>query len=487
MWAQILKHKKILEQEQGYIKKDWGGKISVALVFPNTYQVGMGNLAVHTIYKILNEDPQIVCERAFLPEKNEKALLTLESQRPLSDFDIVAFSISFQNDFLNILPILDLAKIEHRHSKRGADQPWLLAGGAAVTMNPKPLAEIFDAFVLGEAEEVLVDVITTCHSRASGNPVRNKMLDPRLRGDDKQTRGDDCLIYHKHFVKDLNKYPTQTVIYSQQAEFGDMHLMELSRGCPRKCKYCATPNLYAPFRMRNLKCISQMIEQGLKFRKKFGLISGDLIAHRDFFAIAQLILKKGGAFSPSSLRVEAIEENVVKLLAETGQKSISLGVEAASEELRASLGKRFSNQKLLETVNLLNKVGLKNLRLYFMIGLPNETPADIEAIATLGKQIKKIAKGSSLTLTIAHFVPKPGTPFAQEKFAGEKYLKATDKSLKRLLGNIKGINLHFDSVLSSTCDYILSNGDESLLKFLENSFKLGTRKAINQIFGRKPE
>ncbi|MBU0506166.1 B12-binding domain-containing radical SAM protein, partial [bacterium] len=428
MWSQILKHRKILEQETGYIKKDWGGKISVALVFPNTYRVGMGNLAIHTIYKILNDNPGIVCERAFLPEKNEKTLLSLESQRPLTDFDVVAFSISFQNDFLNILPILDLAKIEHRRSKRGAVQPLLIAGGAAVTMNPKPLAEIFDVCLLGEAEALLPEIISICHSRKSGNPARNKMLDPRLRGDDKQICGDDCLIYHKHFVKDLNKYPTQTVIYSQQAEFGDMHLMELSRGCPRKCKYCATPNLYAPFRVRNLQCISEMIEQGLKFRKKFGLISGDLIAHRDFFAIAQLILKKGGAFSPSSLRVEAIAENVVKLLAETGQKSISLGIEAAREELRASLGKKFSNQRLLETINLLNKVGLKNLRLYFMIGLPGETSADIEAIATLSKQIKKITRGSSLTLTIAHFVPKPGTPFAKEKFAGEKYLKAADKT-----------------------------------------------------------
>ncbi len=483
MWPQILKHKKILEQETGYIKKDWGGKISVALVFPNTYRVGMGNLAIHTIYKLLNDDPRIVCERAFLPDKEDKTVLSLESQRPLTDFDIVAFSISFQNDFLNILPILSLAKIEPRsanrgqvstfhntktgttHNTRSSSYPLLLAGGVAVTMNHKPLVEIFDRFFLGEAEESLV------------NTINGLLRRTRLPAGRQAPRNDT----KKHYVKNLNKYPTQTVIYSKLAEFGDMHLIEMSRGCPRNCKYCATPCLYAPFRTRNLKTITQMIEQGLRQRKKIGLISGDLIAHRNFYSIAELIHKKGGTFSPSSLRVESINDKLVTLLAETGQKSISLGIEAANENLRVSLGKTFSNQELFKKIELLKKTKLNNLRLYFMIGLPQETFEDIEAIASLSKQIKKIIKNTSLTLTIAHFVPKPGTFFAKEKYAGEKYLKDADKTLKRLLGKTKGISIHTDSVLSSTCDYVLSNGDGSLITFLEMAEKEGLRKALKVI------
>lgn len=461
MWSTIKNQRELLSRETGFTVKDWGGRISVALVYPNTYRIGMGNLAVHSIYKLLNDHENIVCERAFLPDK-PLSVISIETQSPITLFDFIFFSISFQNDFFNILPILSLSKIPYKKEIRNNNHPILVAGGAAVSINPLPVAPIFDVCIRGEFDAISGEIAKIiCEN------------EPR----DEKIKKLNALASKKH-IADLDKLPTQTTIYTEDAEFGGMHLIELSRGCPRRCGFCATPGLYHPYRERGKESIFKMIREGLKHRKKFGLIGSDILSCINFIGVANEINKADAVLSPSSIHVDAINEETASILKNNSHNSISLGVEAGSDSMRKRIGKPVTNETILEKIKILAKNKIRSVRLYFMIGLPGETKEDIESIAGLSLQIKKEISGSA-TLTVTPFVPKPGTKFENERFAGEKYLKESIKRLQRLLGGAPGIKIHTESITSAMSDAILSNGDEKTFEFIESVFKKGSvRKAL---------
>ncbi|MFH0799087.1 MAG: radical SAM protein [Pseudomonadota bacterium] len=491
-WNLKIRLRERLASEDGAIVKDWGGKRSVALVYPNTYAVGMGNLAVHTLYGMLNEREEIACERAFLPSKAEIAehrrtdtpILALESQRPLAEFDAIAFSISFENDYLNLLPILDLARIPHRAADRKEDSPLLIAGGAAPTLNPAATSLIFDAIVCGEAESYADDLVPLL---ASGLPKAEMLAElNRMDGIFVPSVSKETKVKRRH-LKNLDAWRTQTVIHSREAEFSGMHLIEIARGCPFGCAFCATPGLYRPARHRGFDCVMSMVDEGLKFRKKFGLIGAHILSHPDFVEIARAIHARGATFSPSSVRAADIDDERAGLLAESGHRSVSLGIEAGSEKLRDAIGKGLPDERLIEAVATLARRGIARIRLYFMIGFPNETEADIEAIARLSLKISatiaahapKAARAASVDLTISPFVPKPGTALAGARFAGEAALKSKINIVKRLLAKERGLSVGADAPLSSAIEAYLSQCGIDAVEFLEEAFATGNvRKAL---------
>jgi radical SAM superfamily enzyme YgiQ (UPF0313 family) len=466
-WKLEEKLRALLDAETGAVIKDPGGTTSVALVYPNTYRVGMSNLAVHSLYKLFNDHPNFSCERAFLPEKKDWAehertdtpILTVESQKPISEFDVVAFTVSFENDLLNVVPILELSKIPYIKEERGPDHPSIIAGGAAVTLNPKPMATIANACILGEFEAFF------CHSDrpSETSKRRNPLLEMLEKAMDPSTP----LWVARDDKVDLDSYPTQTVIHTPNTEFGHMHLIEVTRGCSRGCLFCAVPGIYGKFRMRSYEAIVKMIDEGFEYRKKFGLVGADILAHPRFNDIAEYILERNGTFSLSSVRVDRITPEVAKLFKRAGMKSMSLGIEAATDGLRSKLGKKFPNERCQEAVKVLAQEGMTNIRLYFMIGLPGETDVDIEAIAafaeetlkTIREHAPKTQRSSSVECTITPFVPKPNTPFADAEFAGTKRINEIQKKLKQLLGKKKGIKLSFDSAKQAAMEYELAHAD----------------------------
>lgn len=451
-------------RETGSIRKDWGGKTSICLVYPNEYRIGMGNLAVHAIYDRLNRRGDIVCERAFLPDMDDlpeyarggAPVMSIESQRPLAEFDVIAFTISFENDYLNIIPILSMSRIPHRRDARSGN-PVLVAGGAAVTLNPKPISAIFDAIFLGEFEAIKDEFIEYCF--ASPLPLPSPLWG--------EGAGEGGAALCRKFIMNLDEYPTQTIIYNDDAEFGNLHLIEVQRGCPRGCKFCATPSLYHPPRFRSAECVMRMVDTGLAQRKKFGLIGADILSHPEFVEIATAIHARGAAFSPSSVRVDAIDDVKAKLLATSGHRSISLGIEAGSEALRGTLAKKTSDEQIITAVKILAANGIARLRLYFMIGLPGEAEDDIAAIAGLARRIQKATNGT-IDLTISPFIPKPGTPFEHEKFAGEKYLKGCVRLLRRFLQRDKEISISCHSIIDATAEAYLASAGEDAIEFLED-------------------
>lgn len=469
--------------------KDWGGKTSIALVYPNIYEVGMGNLAVHALYRMLNDHPNIVCERAFSParaeigeyRRSDTPLLSIETQRAVSEFDIVAFTISFENDYLNILPILDMAHIGHLRDRRPEAAPLLIAGGAAPTLNPLPIDGIFDAVCLGEAEAFMDDLIPTLLGRTPKHETIAKL---------EKLSGMSPSSHERRHTGDLDGWKTQTVIHSDSAEFGDMHLIEVQRGCPHRCEFCATPVIYAPPRMRSFDSVMAMVGEGLARRRRFGLIGADILSHPDFAKIARAIHERGATFSPSSVRADAVDDEKARLIAASGHRSVALGIEAGSERLRFSIGKGTCDDRILEATKLLARAGIANARLYFMIGLPDEDREDIEAIASISKHVRNVLRSYAprtsrqcgVSLTIAPFVPKPATPMGNAEFTGEAGLKQKIKQLKRLLDKEDGISAQFESPLAAAIEALLANGGPETLAFLEEAHRLGNpRRALARL------
>ncbi|MBU4484853.1 B12-binding domain-containing radical SAM protein [bacterium] len=463
-WKLIEYNRRILGSEEGSIVKDWGGKRSIVLVYPNTYEIGMSNLGLHKIYKILNDNPNIVCERAFLPNKKNidehirtnNSILSIESQSSLADFDIIVFTVPFENDYLNILKILELSKIPFRSEDRNKKHPTLITGGAAITINPNPLKDIFDALFIGEFEKVsdaFIKTLISTEDRASLLKPLSKLghfFVPRLSEQ----------IPSKANIDISEKNISHTVIFTKNTEFGDMHLVEIQRGCPWKCKFCVTATCYHPPRNYDFKDVAMAIDFGLAFKKRIGLIGPDVLGHPQIEEIVKYIKSKGATFSPASIRTERLlqKPQLVPLAVEGSNKTLTLAPEAGSERLRFFINKKTKDNDFVEAATMLINEGTNQLKLYFMIGLPSEVMDDILSIPELVSKIRNsIKKKFRLIIKINPFIPKPGTPFEKSKMINEKDFKNTSKILRKEINKISNVKLEIETYANARLEYNLCN------------------------------
>jgi radical SAM family uncharacterized protein len=500
-WKLKEKARSLLAQEQGTILKPSGGKLSLALVFPNYYHVGMANLGFQSVYRMVNELPQTVCERAFLPERADllefqrsaTPLFSLETQKTLQDFDLIAFSLSFENDYPNILTMLDIARLPLRASQRKEGFPMVFAGGVAAFLNPEPLAEFMDFFALGEAEELLPETLSVILELKSKGTLRRDLLTrlaavdglyvPHFYSVTYQENGQIAevvprkgipSIVKRRWVKKVDVYPTQSVIQAPGIEFGGMFLVEIGRGCSFGCRFCAAGWIYRPVRMRSLGAIEKSIRSALEGGKKIGLISAAIGEHPQLKEICQRVMEEGGKLSVSSLRARSLSEDLLKALKASGHQSITMAPETGSERLRRLIKKNLTDEEIFEAVAMVVASGIPNLRLYFLIGLPSETMEDIEQIVSLTKQIKhtiikNIKKKSlpgTINLSLSPFVPKPFTPFQWVPFEDLKILQQKIKHIQNGLKNERQITITHDLPKWSYIQALLSRGDRRLSKIL---------------------
>jgi len=491
-----LSHRNLLAHEQGAIIKPWGGKIPVCLVFPNTYHVGMSNLGFQLLYRLLNALPDVVCERAFLPEQSEwqeyvrgnTPLLSLESNKPLSQFKIIAFSLPFENDFPHLLSMLQLAKIPLRTRERDPRAPLIIAGGAAITLNPEPLAPFVDLFFIGEGEEAVIDFLQAF--REQGHDREGLLQEAcRIEGVycpalyepryDEEGRlreflpltGSAPMRVKRRWGKDPGLIPSGSAILTPLTEFKEMFLMELNRGCPRKCRFCATRAIYHPFRNRTLATLIQEADQGLQRGKKIGLVGSALGDHPGFDKLCAYIIGKGGEIAVSSLRADTITEERAQLLAAGRHRTVTMAPEAGTERLRSVVAKGLTDEEIFAAVEALASHGITNLKLYFIIGLPTETWEDCEGIVDLAKRIRHhMGKGGrrvgEITLSIAPFVPKAWTPFQWHPFEEVKILKKKIQAVKRGVARIPRARLLHELPKWGYVQTLLSMGDRRVAEIL---------------------
>jgi radical SAM family uncharacterized protein len=502
-WRLIQKAKRILEKERGTVQKPWGGKKSICLIYPNTYHVGMSNLGFQTVYRCLNSEDDIVCERAFLPDPDDlreyhntqTPLFSLESQKCLSDFDVLAFSISFENDFLNILTLLDLAHVPMESRLRGEGHPLVIAGGVAVFLNPEPISEFFDLFIIGEGEEVIGEFLEIYRETHSDIGKREK--DAFLRKVGKVegiyvpkfyqvTYTDDGKLkamgpetgfpqrVKRRWVKEIDRFPTRSILFTRETEFKEMALVEVNRGCPRGCRFCAACFVYHPFRNRSLSFLESLSKEGLSEEHRIGLTGTAVSDYPDLLPLCQNILSREGSLSFSSLRVDAITPPLIQCLKEGGNRTVAIAPEAGSERLRKVLKKAYTDEEVLRAVDRLAENGLYQIKCYFLIGLPSETDEDVKAIPLLAKKIrhrilsnrKKKQDRWKLVLSVNPFVPKPATPFQWAPLEGVAELKRKVKIIQKEIKGEKGIEMIHDLPKWAYIQTLLSRGDRKVGKIL---------------------
>jgi radical SAM superfamily enzyme YgiQ (UPF0313 family) len=483
-WDEIKKARRRLSREEGTIIKDWGGRVPIALIYPNAYYLGMSNLGVHAIYRLLNSYNEVVCERAFWEDGGErKPPLSLESQRPLSDFAVLAFSVSYELDYFNVVQTLKASGIPLYAADRNEKHPLVIAGGPCITANPIPLSPFFDCLCIGEAEPIVPAIlpIITGGIRGSRNELLKKLA---------ALPGIYAPQYYsgkpvaRQWAKDLDDFPVASVVLTPDTELGGLYLIEVERGCNWGCRFCLTSQAFRPMRCRSVESIIAQAEQGLKYRKRIGLVGAAVSDHPRIEEILSKLGRMGAELSMSSLRMAPLSRTVLRELAKGEARTVSLAPEAGSNRLRQVIKKSISEDDVLEAMAKVADEGIRQVKLYFMIGLPWETDEDIEEIIRLTLKCKGVLDkqkiGCRIAVTVSPFVPKAGTPFQWLPMTPPSILR---RRLSRLKNGLmpKGIQIKGESPAWSQVQGVLSRGDEKLAGVLAEMEELslsGWRRAV---------
>lgn len=455
--------------EKGGVAIDRAAPVRFALAFPNEYGVAMASLGYQLVYKMLNDLPNASCERVFLPDsadlkehiRTKTELFTLESLSPLSEFDVVGFSISFEMDYLNILQILKLSNLPVMSSERDDYDPIVIAGGPCATFNPEPLADFIDAFVIGDCEMILPDLVNVFEQNQEKS--RHKVL---------HALADIPGIYipainntaARQITSNLDKYPAASIICTDEAEFGDIKLVEIARGCGRKCRFCAAGHINRPVRSRDIS--------GECDAPRLGIVGAAVFDQLNARDICESIVKSGGEFSTSSIRLETVTDEIAALMAKSGQRTLTIAPEAGSDRLRRVINKTSTDGQIHRAVRSAYNAGINRVKLYFMIGLPTETNDDISAIVDLVRSLASEFATMHFQVSASSFVPKPWTPFQWHTMERENILKKRYAFLRSGISSIKGAVFGGESPRLATIQGYLARGDRQmgavLLAALEN-------------------
>ena len=483
----------LLSAETGTIKKDWRGKIAVALTYPNIYHVGMSNLGFQSVYRLINELDCAVCERAFLPERADGApgrLRSLESGRRLADFDIIAFSISFENDYPNLLTILALAGLPLLSSERHPPHPLIIAGGATSLLNPEPIALFVDCFLIGEAEPILpgfFDVYEK-HSQRRGllealaRDVPGAYVPALYRVTYKsdgtleafRPKGEAPAKVKRVIVEDLSSWDTCTTVLTPHTTFDNTYLIEAARGCPHGCRFCAAGFVYRPPRFRTPGQLENALDQAAGRARGVGLMAAAVSDVPDLERVCRKAINDGLRLSFSSFRANLLTSEFLDVLRQARIKTATIAPDGGSERMRRVINKGISEQDILKAAEWLVKAGIPNLKLYFMVGLPGETMSDVESIVVLCKKIKHrflkasrtMARLGQIIVSLSSFVPKPFTPFQWVPFEDVKGLKAKIKHVKDGLKRVANVRVNADLPKWAYIQALLSRGDRRTAELL---------------------
>ncbi len=481
--------RRYIESEIGTIRKNWHQKIRIALVYPNRYHVGMSSLGYQTLYAILNDLDQVVCERAFLPDGKSRPT-TLESGRSIAEADIVAFSISFENDYPHLLTILELAGIPLRADERNTRNPMVIAGGVACFLNPEPIAPFIDCFLLGEAEGILprffqiyeptadrASLLKTLACRVPGAYVP-AFYHPRYHDDGTlaafETRADVPPKIKRVYLRDLDEISTSSTVVTPHTTFDRSFLVEIGRGCPHGCRFCSAGFIYRPPRFRPIDQLAQTIAQGAELTNRIGLVGAAVSDLPQIEALCQQFDDRNIRISFSSLRADRLSPGLLETLKKSRVKTATIAPEVGSERMRRVINKGISEDDILTAATTLVENGVPNLKLYFMVGLPGESETDIDAIVELVKQIKhRFLKSSrarkrigTITVSLNSFVPKPATPFQWAAMDEINLLKDKIKTIKHNLKKVPNLRINADIPRWAYIQAMLSRGDRRVADIL---------------------
>src|SRR5262245_37488471 len=505
-WNLQAKADRLLAQETGAIRKDWGGRVSFALVYPNTYAVGMSNLGFQTIYRHLNALPDVVCERVFLPDpedlpeyrRTSTPPFSLESKRRLAEFDLVGFSITYEGDYINTLRLLRMAGIPLRPEDRRPEDPIVLMGGVCAFANPEPVAPFMDFVVVGEGEEIVGEIVGAYRDAFGDAPLaarrREDLLDrlapvtgiylPRRYAVDYGNDGAIAAVRSsngappvvaKRRLKKVDDFRTISLLRTPNAEYGHLALLEVGKGCGRGCRFCLEGQIYRPVRHRSLETLRETIREIKKDSNRVGLVGACVSDYPWIGGLMGILAEEGLEVSISSIRADSLTEELVSSLRRGGHRTLTVAPEAGTERLRHVIRKDISDEQLYDACKLVRAHGIPNLKCYFMIGLPTETDEDVEAIPALAARLLERLRVPSpqgepfgrLTLSISSFVPKPWTPFQWAPFDPIGRLEAKLRTIKGGVRRFPNVRVLHENPREAYLQALLARGDRRVADFLE--------------------
>jgi len=466
-WELTKWRKDRLHREKSLVAFSHGASVRVALAYPNIYYVGMSSLGFQVVYDILNCHKYASAERFFYPDYMSKGLFSIESGIPPDNYDIIGFSVSFELDYIRIPQMLSLGDIPIYCSERENPFPLIIGGGAFSFYNPEPLADFFDAIVLGEAEEPVVELVDVVHNfKLSGNRDKSQLLK-----DISNIDGIYVPSLHAHFtsakkyyLRDLNRFRGSSSIITPDTEFKNMCLLEIARGCKHNCSFCMVGKCIKPYRTRNLDSLKEILKDAKSLTDSIGLIAPNVSDYKDIDELCSYIISLGMKISFSSLRADTITEHMISSLVRSGQKTITLAPETG-QRLRQFCRKFISDDDFFRAVEISLKEGIKNFKCYFMIGLPGETKADLDEIVRFVRTM--CDRGDvKLYLSINQFIPKPATDFASFPIVSMDEMEDKIKFLKDKFRKIKNVRLKFESLKWSLIQAVLASGDRNMSRII---------------------
>jgi len=486
----VLRPGRYINREWNAVHKEWtDGMLKVVLCFPDIYEIGMSHLGMKIIYGVLNQEKDVICERVFAPwidmekvlRQRKDPLLSLEGKRKLKEFDILGFSLQYEMNFTDVLNVLDLGQIPVLASEREDNDPVVIAGGPCC-FNPEPLADFIDVFVIGEAEEVVLEIARLAQGwRLKAHGSRDKFLKELSRIDGiyipRYPRPDPSRPVKKRIIADLDNafFPTKPIVpYIQIVH--DRISLEVMRGCPNRCRFCQARKIFHPLRIRSVKKLLEIAEESVKNTgyEEISLLS---LSTSDYPYLEELVRRseemfrgRGIKLSLPSIRAQSFKGGdsggAVK------RAGLTFAPEAGSDRLRERLCKDMTNDEIVQKARLALKSGWRKVKLYFMIGLPGETQEDLDAIVGLSSEI------SRASLSVSPFIPKPHSGFEMESMEGLDALKAKREYLRSRFNaqkRTRNLKIDFHDPETSVIEAALSRGDRRMGGVIQKAWQKGAR------------
>ncbi|MFO0574742.1 MAG: TIGR03960 family B12-binding radical SAM protein [Polyangia bacterium] len=510
----VEKPARYLGGEYQSVRKDFAAvDVRIALAFPDVYEVGMSHLGTKILYSLLNKDPRILCERAFTPwvdmeaelRRRQLPLLSLESARPLRDFDVVGMSLQYELTYTNCLTLLDLGGVPLRACDRGDHDPLVLGGGPTAT-HPEPVAPFFDAFLLGEAEEVLPELLLYYgQMKREGVPRRERLIRlaargaiyvPELYSTARDPRTHRVVVdrpldprvperVQRSFVRDLNRFPFPSDAPVPYAEaIFDRVSVEIARGCTEGCRFCQAGMIYRPVRERDPESIVDSVLKGIK-NGGYDETSLTSLSTADYSCILPLMKKVMGrlreekvSLSVSSLRAYGLNPEILDEMASVRATGLTFAPEAGTQRMRDVINKNITEEDITRSAENIFSRGWSRMKCYFMIGLPTETDEDVAGIAQTGGRLrrlgKKIRPDAEVTVSVSSHVPKPHTPFQWCAQDPPEEIERKQRLLREI-ARAEGVQLKHHEGAMSWVEGLLCRGDRPLADVIEAAWRRGAR------------